>query len=256
MSLLFVGDGHYTGAPGEAAAWRGLIDRALVSGLTHLVLLGDFFEVWVGLPGLEVPWHEEFFAPLREARARGVKLDYVVGNKDYFVEEWNARSQVFDRVVDGVLELDTPAGRIHCAHGDLVNRADRQYRAWRAFSRSAAVRALARATPRSWLGALSQRLERELRRTNRHHKSYFPEAELVAYVERLDPRPAFAFFGHFHVHRALEVGTTRVFTLPFLGAECAGLWLPKTASAGALAMATRFPEIEVEQTQSVLLGSS
>lgn len=225
MGYLIVGDGHYAGREGEAGRWAALLERAEQAGLRELSILGDFFEVWVGLAGLESAWHEPFFAPLRRLRSRGVRLSYVVGNKDYFIEEWNARHGLFDRVASDELVLDAAGRALHLAHGDLVNRRDRQYRAWRAFSRSAPVRAVARALPRTWLGGLARDLEQRLRATNRYHKSYFPEEELRARARALPPGEALLVYGHFHQHRELVEGDKRIVTLPFLGGESAGVWL-------------------------------
>lgn len=222
---LIVGDGHYCGADGEAQRWLGLVAAALAKGLKELSILGDFFELWVGLEGLEQDWHEELFEPLRDLRRRGVRLRYVVGNKDYFVDEWNVRHQLFHEVVDGTVELATPRGRLVLAHGDTMNRRDRQYRLWRAVSRSRPMLGLARALPRPRLARFTERLSQRMRDTNQRHKSYFPETELLARAAELGPGPATLVCGHFHVFRELQEGDKRVVTLPFLGAENAGVWV-------------------------------
>ncbi|MEK7705913.1 MAG: metallophosphoesterase [Myxococcota bacterium] len=225
MSHLIVGDGHFVGAPGEAEGWTQLLAHARAQGMTELSILGDFFELWIGLRGLEQPWHEALFAPLRKLKQDGVRLRYVVGNKDYFVREWNERHAVFDEVWTESGEIDSPLGRLHLEHGDVVNRADRPYRLWRAFSRSLPVRLLARVLPRPLLARLGERVATALQRTNRYHKSYFPREALLARGAALRHRAVVLVYGHFHEHHVLAIAGQQIVTLPFLGRELAGVWL-------------------------------
>ena len=218
-----MGDGHYTGQQGEAKRWAALIERARRRQVREISILGDFFELWIGLPGMEEAWQHAFFEPLRALREHGVYLRYVVGNKDYFVEEWNRRHKIFDVVVNPGCAMASQQGLLYLAHGDLVNAQDRQYRLWRWFSRSLMVCWLMKLTPRSWLRRLSQRVASGLQRTNLDNKRDFPEQQLRARARELPRGPATMVYGHFHVYRELSEGDKRVITLPFLGAENAGI---------------------------------
>lgn len=226
MTHLVIGDGHYFGADDEPARWSALLAAASVTRVTEISILGDFFELWLGLSGLETPWQEKLWAPLRELKSRGVKLRYVVGNKDFFVKEWNQRHQLFDAVIEKSVTLESaagPLGLIHLAHGDLVNRADRQYRAWRAFSRSMPVQFKIKLLPRRWLARLGEKAAAKMQTTNRYHKSYFPEDQLRARARELPPGLATMIYGHFHAFHELQEGDKKIITLPFLGAENAGV---------------------------------
>ena len=223
MSHLIVGDGHYFGAPDEPERWSSLLSAATQAGVTEISILGDFFELWLGLSGLETPWQEKLWAPLREMKSRGVKLRYVVGNKDFFVKEWNQRHQLFDAVIEKSVTLDSLAGPLFLSHGDLVNHADRQYRAWRAFSRSAPVQLMIKSLPRGWLARLGEKTAVKMQSTNRYHKSYFPEDQLRARARELPPGPATMIYGHFHSFHELQESDKKIITLPFLGAENAGV---------------------------------
>lgn len=223
MSHLIVGDGHYCGAAEEAERWAALLTRAHQAGINELSVLGDFFDLWVGLAGMTLPWQDQLLAPLRQLRERGVKLRYVVGNKDYYVADWNGRHRLFDEVVERSVVVQSEHGLLVLAHGDLANSADRQYRAWRATSRSWPVAQAGRVIPRPWLRWLAGRVATRLDRTNQYHKSNFPEAELRARARELQAGPATLFFGHFHVHRELIEGDKRVITLPFLATENCGI---------------------------------
>lgn len=231
---LLVGDGHFVGAKNEAKDFGALLDAAdRKSGLREISILGDLFELWIGLAGLEQPYENEVMQHLRRFSARGVRLRYVVGNKDFFVSEWNERHQVFGEVVARSTVVDSPLGRLRLAHGDLVNKDDHPYRLWRWISRSWFVSGVMKSLPRRWLRRLAVGVAERMKATNRYHKSYFPEHHLRA--DALDPslEPGIALhcYGHFHVYRELDVridkASTRVVTLPFLGGECAGLLLTK-----------------------------
>jgi UDP-2,3-diacylglucosamine pyrophosphatase LpxH len=112
---------------------------------------------------------------------------------------------------------------LHLAHGDLVNRADRQYRTWRAVSRSGPLPWLVRALPRRFVGRRAERIAERMKGTNLYHKSYFPEDQLRARARELPAGRATLVLGHFHEHHVIEEGDKTVVTLPFLGAENAGV---------------------------------
>jgi UDP-2,3-diacylglucosamine pyrophosphatase LpxH len=223
MAHFIVGDGHFVGRSEEGPRWARLLRQAHERGAREVSILGDLFELWLGLAGLEQSWQRAIFEPLFALKRVGVKLRYVVGNKDYFVEEWNAREHLFEQVWDPGGSLDSPIGPLHLAHGDLVNTRDRQYRAWRRVSRSRPFAWLVSRAPRRWTGALASRVARGMQNTNRYHKSYFPETELRRCARELPQGPATLVYGHFHVHKELTEGDKRVITLPFLGADYAGI---------------------------------
>ena len=217
---FLVGDGHFVGAEHELPKWKALLAQA--AGATEISILGDLFELWLGLDGLEADWQRALFEPLFALKRQNIRLRYVVGNKDFFVREWNQRRGLFDEVID---ERAALPGGLHLAHGDLVNTNDKQYRAWRAFSRSWFTRGLMQAWPRQSLARLAANVAERMKTTNTYHKSYFPEAELRARARELPEGPATQIYGHFHVHKELLEGDKRIITLPFLGGEWAGLAL-------------------------------
>jgi UDP-2,3-diacylglucosamine hydrolase len=223
MRHLIVGDGHYNNRPGELQRWQRLLEQALRDDVDEISILGDFFELWIALPGLMPAWQDAFLEPLRALRARGVYLRYVVGNKDYYVDTWNRRSRLFDEVVATDVVIACSRGPLYLAHGDLVNTADRQYRLWRAFSRSGFIRFVGRALPAFVMKRLSLAIAARLQTTNLEHKSYYPESSLRALAEQWRERCAVMVFGHFHVHREFEHAGIQVVTLPFLCSQNAGM---------------------------------
>ncbi|MBI5510321.1 MAG: hypothetical protein HY903_16315 [Deltaproteobacteria bacterium] len=220
---LIVGDGHYQGLPGETERLARLLEAASRVGVDELSILGDFFELWLALPGMDPPGAAPLWELLRARQLSGWRLRYVVGNRDYFVAQWNARARLFGHVEDPGCVVEGAAGKLVLAHGDLVNRADRQYRRWRRFSRNPIVSLMVRSLPQATIARLGTRTAARLKATNRYHKSYFPEAELRARAREYAPGPATLIFGHFHEHHDLVEGDKRIITLPFLGRDNAGL---------------------------------
>lgn len=215
---LIIADGHYCGDPDEAPRFAALLEKAVALGAREVSILGDLFELWLGLEGMEDANQAPVLKALWDLKEQGVRLRYVIGNKDFFLEEWNARHGLFDEVCAKRWERDG----LVLQHGDLVNARDRPYRLWRWFVRARGTAALAKLLPRSFLARLAAALSRRLRHTNRYHKSYFPEAMLRAAAAR-ERQGTTLVFGHFHQHRAFAHQGVAVVTLPFLGGENAGV---------------------------------
>ncbi len=222
---LIIGDGHYVDNPPQQKQWKSLVDHACAEGCNEISILGDFFELWIGIKGLEDPWQDKFFAPLRRAAEQGVRLRYVMGNKDYFIRQWNKRHQLFHEVCENSLRLESPQGPIVLAHGDLVNLKDRQYRLWRSFSRSLIFSVMIRLLPKKWIRALGDKTATAMQSTNTRHKSYFPKSQLERCAANQRGPATIMIYGHFHTHTDFFHGAHRIITLPFLGAENTGIWI-------------------------------
>lgn len=220
---VLIGDGHLRGRHDELEQFRTLLARIERDRIEELSILGDLFELWLAIDDAMPRWQHETLNDLYTLRDRGVKLRYAIGNKDYFVSQWNRKHGLFDSVIDEPERVESPQGLLYLAHGDRVNQRDRQYQLWRKISRSTPATALALALPPSWLGKLGQWMAVKMETTNSNHKIGFPEEELRARASELPPGKAIQFYGHFHVHHDLSIGDKRVITLPFLAEENAGL---------------------------------
>jgi UDP-2,3-diacylglucosamine hydrolase len=202
--IALLGDAHLREGDPEVLAFTAFLD-ALPKDIALLGIVGDLFSVWVGRREMTRPHHERVLAALRRAAARGVRLLYVEGNHDFFLRSLYAPDP-FEAFDETAIDLRVGRTRVHLAHGDLVNRHDRQYRAWRAVSKSRPGFALFNLIPRRRRIALVDRLERSMAGTNLAFKAGFPMAEALA-----DARPRFrdgcdtVVFGHFHEERRIAV---------------------------------------------------
>ena len=202
--IAFLGDAHLREDDPEVDAFVAFLDD-LPRDIGALAILGDLFSAWIGRPELSRPHHARVVDALRRLRGRGCRLLYVEGNHDFFLRRLVA-GDPFDAVADATLDLDAGGRRLHLAHGDLVNRHDRQYRAWRALSKNALFFGVFNLLPGRMRQRIVDRLERDMARTNMAFRGGFPVAESVVYARRRIALGAEVLvFGHFHEERRIEV---------------------------------------------------
>ena len=216
-SILFLGDAHLRDDDPQLDAFLRFLQDA-PSHAAALYLMGDLFDLWVGSPAFLTECHHRVLEALRRLRASGMELVYVEGNRDYRLGRLFERDP-FHAVVRERSEIAFAGRRIHLAHGDLVNRADRQYRFWRRMAKGPLLLGALETLPAGVARRLARRLERDMARTNQRHRARFPEEECRRYaleVRRLGAD--MLVLGHFHQEMRLSYagpeGSIEVFVLP------------------------------------------
>lgn len=186
--LILVADPHW------AAELTGLEGATTRFPEADWLFLGDVFDVWVGMPGMETAAQQAFLDWVRARRAAGRWVGLWLGNREYFLER---HATSFDLMGEGIGgRLDGEA--LVWEHGDLVNTADRQYRLWNLISRSGPVWLLFRLLPSATARRVSAWMEQRLRTTNSVYKLAFPSRAFRAAAES---HPGTTFVtGHFHTH--------------------------------------------------------
>lgn len=225
-SVAVIADAHLGGPGGEAAPLVTQLSDVARRGCRHVVLLGDLFQGWVGFRRFETPEIAAVAAALRRLRGEGVRVDYVEGNRDFFLDR-GPYGDCFDAVVR---ELAFTAGgtRFLAVHGDGLDHRDRQYRFWRRASKSALSRLVISRTPRPLARRLVWQTEARLSRTNREHKRHIPEDVLIAYgARRLAEGHDVLLLGHFHEERRWPVAGGMVWLLPAWFDTRRTVWLPQ-----------------------------
>lgn len=209
----FIGDAHLLRGEAVTADFVRFLAGA-PSRFERLVLVGDIFDLWLARPHLHEEHHVQVLAALARATAEGLPVDYAVGNRDYGVETLPAAPLA--RVATHLLPEPGDRPAWIAEHGDLVNDADRNYRAWRAFSRSALVLGAFLRLPGPVGVPLSLWVERRLRTTNLAYKRRFPAEHVEAHAARLFETTGarFLVLGHFHEERRLAAGGGEVLVLP------------------------------------------
>ncbi len=201
--VCFVGDVHLEPDDRDLAAFLRFLDR-LAATTARLVLIGDLFDVWIGDRSVEQSHQRAVLDRLRELRRRGTVVRYLEGNRDYRIASCYVGDALDDATDAGLVERVARLS-IFAVHGDLANPADRQYRAWRRFSRAWPVWLAFRLLPRKRRRGLAERLEQRLRGTNLDFKGSFPEEAVRRYARRFfDRGHDLVVLGHFHVEKELR----------------------------------------------------
>jgi UDP-2,3-diacylglucosamine hydrolase len=232
VSVALIADAHLGGPGGPAGPLVAQLRELPARGCRRLVLMGDLFQAWIGASRFETADVAAVVAELRELRRSGVEVDYVEGNRDFYLAG-SPYADAFDRVGDEVA-FEVGGVRYLAVHGDGLNDRDWKYRFWRSFSKSRPVRFLVLNTPRPLAHRLVHGTERRLSRTNFKHRADLPEAAIRRYAERrLAQGYDVLLLGHFHEPRTWTVagGEVRLLDAWFRGRRAE--WLAPGDSKGS-----------------------
>lgn len=212
MTVALLADAHIGGPGGEPGPLVEQLEALRGGDCRRLVVLGDLFQVWVASPRYETEEVRLVLAALGRLADAGIALDYVEGNRDFFLAG-SGYAELFESV-GTELAFETGGKRYLAVHGDGLNPADRQYRFWRWLSKSALSRLLMRRLPTALARWSVHRTERGLARTNFQHKARIPEEAILAYArERLAEGHDSLLLGHFHEERRWRVPEGEVWLL-------------------------------------------
>jgi UDP-2,3-diacylglucosamine hydrolase len=202
--VAIIADAHLGGPGGAAAPLVEQLRLLPAAGCSRLLLLGDLFQLWIGDRRYETADIALVAETLADLRRSGLRVDYVEGNRDFFLAGSPYR-EAFDSVGSEIAFI--AGGRRYLAvHGDGLDRRDRKYRFWRAVSKSRPSRLAASLVPRRFARRLVFGTERKLSGTNLEHKRRIPEAVLRDYGrQRLAEGHDVLLLGHFHEARTLTV---------------------------------------------------
>jgi len=215
--LVFIGDVHIDRDDPALPDFLGFLDR-LGDRASRVVFLGDLFNVWIAGPGMEQPHQAAVVERLSALRERGVTVRYLEGNRDLRIGHYYTGTALDDASDEGLVER-FGGHSFFVTHGDLVNVADRQYRLWRRFIRSAPVWALVGHLPEHRRTAVAESIEKRMRRTNLAYKQKFPEDQVRAYAAgRFREGHDIVVLGHFHLEKDLSTDVDgcrkRILVLP------------------------------------------
>ncbi|HEY7214301.1 MAG TPA: hypothetical protein VIC28_06705, partial [Thermoanaerobaculia bacterium] len=197
MSVALIADAHLGGPGGPAGPLIAQLEALPGQGCRRLVLMGDLFQAWIGFPRFETEDVVAVVSALRKLRQQGVEIDYIEGNRDFFLAG-SPYADAFDRIG---LEVAFEVGGVRylAVHGDGLNDRDWRYLFWRRLSKSTPVRFLVRNIPRRLAHRMVHSTEKRLSQTNFKHRAAVPEAAIRRYAERrLAEGHDVLLLGHFH----------------------------------------------------------
>ena len=133
---LFVSDLHLAAErPGAVAAFFGFLARE-ASQSQAIYILGDLFEYWIGDDDLGDPFNASVAQALARTAARGVKLYFMHGNRDFLIGPEFCRMAGVTLLGDPH-RIDLNGRDAILMHGDTLCTDDHDYQSWRRIARSA-----------------------------------------------------------------------------------------------------------------------
>ena len=164
MKAWFVSDIHITGpADSRLTVFEGFLRARLTDQTTHLFLVGDIFDLWVGGASFFAERYSGVVSLIRDLRAKGVRVVYFEGNHDLHLERiWSA--QLGCEVATEPKYYQLGRWLVRVEHGDLMNPDDTGYHFLRSVLRTPFVKWLANALPGrviQWIGNLMSRSSRK-----------------------------------------------------------------------------------------------
>lgn len=197
--LLLAADAHLNGGENQKAFFDFLERTEGLPETCAMAFLGDIFDLWFALPGYETEDQKRFLAWCDRER---IKRDifFVEGNHEFFVTA--RRKKHFSRAVSREIRIDD----LLLVHGDQINRRDWQYKLLRFALRNPLTRLLTQCGALGGVGpALSWKIRHGLAKVNVEQKKFFPEQEILNYMERTSRKGVRTVIaGHFHHERKLE----------------------------------------------------
>lgn len=174
QKAVFVSDLHLIGpddpkTPLFARFLKSLRDSASEPA-THLFLVGDIFDLWVGDHDYFANRFATIVTEIRELIRSGVEVHYFEGNHDLHLEKfWS--DQVGVNVHADAATFKLSARTVRIEHGDLINADDQGYLFLRGLLRSSPVTLLAHHLPERLVQLIGERASRASRDYTSNSKS-------------------------------------------------------------------------------------
>lgn len=189
--MIIIADTHLSPTKGNIPEFFQMLDTFKKNN-EDLVFLGDIFDLWIALPRYESDFHRKFLAWCREQRNHRI-IGFIEGNHEFFVAEERKKSFSW---CSNASEWRDENG-ILFAHGDRINRKDRNYLFFRKLSKNKITKILIRHLP--FGPSLAESLKLGLKKTNQKFRGNLPEDEIAKFAEaRFAGDVKTIFVGHFH----------------------------------------------------------
>lgn len=199
MALYLISDLHLASDRAALCEAFSLFCRRL-GEKDCLYILGDLFDYFIGFDEQDAA-HLQVKAALSEAAARGARAFFIHGNRDFLLQEEDARTLGLTLLSD-TITLPTDSGRALLLHGDQLCRQELPLKLLRALGRSRTARALFAALPAHWRHAVarfvrgkSQQLQPK--RSALPHRYGLQKEQTAALMQSLHCN--LLIHGHFHL---------------------------------------------------------
>lgn len=204
MTYLFISDLHLS--PDHPRLVRGFLAllKQYQDKNTHLYILGDWFNAWIG-DDYSAPWLDEIVSALQKFTAANNQVYFQVGNRDF------ALGQKFLKQFNGILlpnvyTLNIQRHTFRLEHGDALCTDDVAYQRFRKVIRNPILLGLIKRTPLSFRQKLANGF-RKKSSENKQLKSYDIMDVNAKAVENVITEVDYLIHGHTHrpeIHQVLN----------------------------------------------------
>jgi len=182
-----------------------LLDQVQLTGGTCF-FVGDLFDFYFEYPDLVPKSYTDFYQKAKEMKKDGVELHYILGNHDYWVQEFMTH-EIMDQVYFDDAIIDVNGKKFFLTHGDGLLSWDHGYRLLKKMIRSKFFIWLFR-----WLHpTIAYKIANAISRSGRHdtHPEKFNEdvrIELQDYAKNhFDNGFDYMVCGHYHLGEMFSV---------------------------------------------------
>lgn len=220
IKAYFLSDLHLT-SPDDSRT--GLLLRFLQSlqskdDITHLFLMGDIFDLWIGRQNYFLERWLPVTSELLRLHQRGVEIHYFEGNHDLYLDLYFGQQLGF-KVYDGPIEMSLGPWQLRLEHGDQMDPEDRGYRFLRWFLRTPPLRLIARSRfSEKYIVRLGERMShvsRDYTSTRKSISEAVAKDKIRTHAQKIYNKSRFDFLiaGHVHVTEDHPIGEGRVINL-------------------------------------------
>lgn len=164
MTAFFISDLHLDESTPEATQYLiDFLQNRCLAQATHLIILGDFFEVWLGDDVIE-PWHQPIIKALKTVSDSGIKTYFMQGNRDFLLGKRFCQQAGLTLLEDPTL-MRLNDQQVLLMHGDLLCTDDVDYQRFRRLVRRPLVQRVFHCLPKRW----RQRLAATARAKSKAH---------------------------------------------------------------------------------------
>ncbi|MBU0982284.1 MAG: UDP-2,3-diacylglucosamine diphosphatase [candidate division Zixibacteria bacterium] len=221
MALYIFSDAHLGAGRGEhdeakLANIARLFELVKADG-DRLVILGDLFDFWFEYKHAIPKEHHEMLFMLRDLTRRGIAVDYISGNHDFWMDDY-FEAQLKVAVHRDSLDLDYAGRKLHLIHGDGLAPADKGYRILKCILRNRFNIWLYRKLPPDWAIPLAKWVSGSSREyTSQRDPVFAPDYQAYA-EQKLKTGYDIVAIGHLHIPIRKEFdGGVYVNTGDFIG---------------------------------------
>lgn len=203
--------------------------------ITHLILLGDIFDLWVGSSSVFYRKYKDVVDAIVQLKQnRNIQIIYIEGNHDMHFKKFWTRHGVEVHVDPQYLQLGPWKVRIE--HGDLMNPEDTKYLKYREQIRHPRIQRLAQILPGALIDYIGTKASQESRKYSQIQRDE-QRLELIAKIRRYAQqawlKQPFDYFlaGHMHLTDEFQWSVPTIMSSTNLvTAINTGSWLDKPLS--------------------------